>query len=265
MPPILLFITQALIIVTGAIALAIWLHRRLPAMWRSWVWGAIAFVASQVVRLPLLFALTIFFQQTQLIPRDADPNFVFWFNTLVLAGTAALFEETSRYIVLRWLAKDVRGWKEAVMFGAGYGGIEAILIVGGAAITNAYLLLAADSLIAQSRAVAPAQVDQLIAQIDALRNVQAWEIGLSIYERALAIALQIALSILVMRAVMEKRLIWLFAAMSIHFAANTIALVVLRVGGVVASEVTLTVVVAVLAVFIIARAPRTPSLQINAA
>ena len=77
----------------------------------------------------------------------------------------------------------------------------------------------------------------------------------------LAITLHIALSILVMRAVVEERLIWLVAAMLILFVANMIAVAVLRAAGPLASELALTVVVVLLIALIIRPAPRVPSLQ----
>ena len=237
-----LFGLQAALIIAGVIGLAIVLQRKLPAMWRSCAWGALAFVASQVVRLPLLLAFTVFFQQTQLIPRDANREFVFWFNLAVLALTSGLFEETARYLVLRFLGKESRGWSEAVMFGAGHGGIEAILIVGGVALTNIFLLLNADLLLAQTRAVAPAQVDALAAQIAAVRGVTPLLIGASLFERVFAIMLHIGLSVLVMQGLQQRAFGKVILAMMIHAMANAVAIVAQRATGIVGAEAVVAVV-----------------------
>lgn len=229
----LLFAFQALIVIASVIALAIFLRRRLPAQWRSWVWGALAFIASQIARTPLLIGLTIL-SQTAGLNFGAEGNF--WFNTLLLAFTAGLFEEPARYLVLRFLGKETRGWHGAVMFGAGHGGIEAILFVGGAAITNLFLLLNSDALVAQTRAAAPDQADALVAQIQALQGVNIGLIGASLIERVFAIMLHIGLSVMVMRAVEGRGSRWLILAILIHGIANTVALVANRFGGVVAAE-----------------------------
>jgi uncharacterized membrane protein YhfC len=233
----LLFVAQGFIVLLGVIVLAVVLHRRLPAMWRSWVWGALSFIASQAVRIPLLLALTAFLQLTNLIPPDTDPNIIFAINFVVLTLTSGLFEEGARYLVLRFLAKETRGWNEAVMFGAGHGGIEAILLVALTAFSNAFVLMNAESLLAQTQAAAPASADALAQQIDALRNVGIGLIGASLLERVFAIMLHIGLSVMVMQAVQGHGLKWLFLAMLIHAAANGAVLMAQRAFGVVGAEV----------------------------
>ena len=132
---------------------------------------------------------------------ELSQNQIFWINLLILSVTSGLFEETARYIVFRWLAKDARRWQDGVMFGAGHGGIEAILLVGGAAINGVVLLSTADTLLAQMEAVNPEQVDVLAAQIDLLRNIAWWQPLLTVWERVLAITFHIAASLWVLRAV----------------------------------------------------------------
>jgi uncharacterized membrane protein YhfC len=234
MNPIPLFTLQALLVVTGVAALAIWLHRRLPASWRAWVWGALTFVVSQAVRLPVLIGLTAL---SQALGLNFGQEGNFWLNAVVLSLSAGLFEESARYLVLRFLARDVRGWNDAVMFGAGHGGIEAILIVGGSAVSNVFLLANADALLAQTSAMAPAQAGQLQAQIETLRGVGADLIAASLIERAFALMLHIGLTVMVMRAVQGGGLKWVAAAIAVHAAANLAAVSVQRFAGIVAAEV----------------------------
>jgi uncharacterized membrane protein YhfC len=252
MAPVL-FGAQAVIVLGGVIALAIFLRRRLPARWRSWVWGALAFIASQVARTPLLIGLTVL-SQTAGLNFGTEGNF--WFNTLFLAFTAGMFEEPARYLMLRFLGKETRGWHGAVMFGAGHGGIEAILLVGGAAISNLFVLLNADVLLAQTRAAAPTQVEALVSQIQALQGVTIGLIGASLIERAFAIMLHIGLSVMVMRAVEGRGIRWSFVAILIHGAANAVALVANRFGGIVAAEATVGVIGLLLLAFTLSQRPR---------
>lgn len=253
MSPPFLFILQALAIFAGVIALAIVLRRRLPALWRAWVWGALAFVASQAVRMPLLIGLTLI---SQALRWDFGEEGNFWSNAIILSLTAGLFEETARYLVLRFLAKDVRGWQNAVMFGAGHGGIEAILLVGiGAGVTNAYLLLNADALLAQVRAFSPDQVGALEAQLAALRNVSAGVIAASLIERAFAIMLHIGLSVMVMRAVEGGGFGWVLGAMGVHALANLLAITAQRFGGIVAAEIVVGVIALAMLAFTLRQRP----------
>ncbi len=253
MSALLLFTLQALLIFAGVIALAIVLRRRLPAHWRAWVWGALAFVVSQAVRLPLLISLTLI---SQALRWDFGQEGNFWSNVIILSLTAGLFEETARYAVLRFLAKDVRGWQDAVMFGAGHGGIEAVLLVGiGAGVTNAYLLLNADTLLAQVRALSPEQAGALEAQLAALRNVNVGVIAASLIERVFAITLHIGLSVMVMRAVEDNRFEWVLAAMGIHALANLLAVTAQRFGGVVVAEVIVGVIALAMLAFTLHQRP----------
>jgi uncharacterized membrane protein YhfC len=223
------------------------------------VWGALAFIASQVVRIPLLLALTALLQFTNLIPRGTDPNLIFAINFVVLTLTSGLFEESARYLVLRFLGKETRGWRGAVMFGAGHGGIEAILLVGLSAFSNAFVLMNADNLMAQAQAAAPASASALAQQIDALRTVGIGLIGASLIERVFAIMLHIGLSVMVMQAVEGRGLKWLFLAMLIHAAANGATLIVQRAFGVIGAEIAVAVFGLAMLAYTLSMRPRMPA------
>lgn len=258
MPSTLLFAAQAIVIFAGVIALAIVLHRRLPAPWGAWVWGALTFVASQVVRLPILLGLTTL-SQTLGLNFGQEGNF--WFNAVVLSFSAGLFEETARYLVLRFLAKDVRGWNDAVMFGAGHGGIEAILFVGGAAISNVLLLANADALLAQTRAAAPAQADTLAAQIEALRGVGADLIAASLIERVFALMVHIGLTVMVMCAVEGGGVKWWLAAIAVHALTNFAAIAAQHIVGIVVAEVVVGMIGLAMLWFTLRQRPTAPTSQ----
>lgn len=245
----ILLTTQTLMVVASALLLGWWLHRRLAARRSTWLWGAVAFVTSQAVRLLLLIGATF----------AARPYFgginqatAFWINFTVLTITSGLFEETARYIVLRYGARDARRWRDGVMFGAGHGGIEAILIFGFGLVSALTLLLTGDALIAQLQATAPAQVPVLQAQIDAVRSIQPWTLLLGMWERVLAITLHIALSLLVLRAVRDRRWVWWLLAVIWHAAFNAFALLVARYAGIWQTEAGLTLAPA-LSVYVIVR------------
>lgn len=252
MQPMLLLIVQLLVVVIGPILLAIVIRRRWQARWSSLGWGALAFVGSQAIRLPLLIGSSLILNPYF---ADTDPAVLFWVNLTILSLTSGLFEEGARYIVMRWPAKQVRRWNEAVMFGAGHGGIEAILIVGLTAVNNIILLSLGDTLVAQTRALAPEQATAVAAQLATLRDMAWWLPLISIWERAMAITLHIALAILVMLAVRDRRLSLLLAAMALHAAFNAVAAIAMHYSGMLAAELAVTAF-ALIAIWLILRARR---------
>lgn len=253
MQPYILLVLQTSVVVLGVLGLALWLRRTLPARWRTWGWGGLAFVGSQVVRLPLLLAITALSRQ---YAGDIDVGTAFWINFAILVPTSGLFEEAARYIVLRWAAQDARRWEDAVMFGAGHGGIEAILIFGASLINALVLLATGDAILATLRDVAPEQTAAVAAQIAALRDLQPLTILPGIWERVLAIIFHISASILVMLAVRERRLSLLWLAMLWHMALNGTLLLVTRWFGLGVAEAVLTLI-SLIAVAIIVATRRT--------
>jgi len=235
--PVLL-IFQLIAVLVGPLLLALWIRRRYGAAWSSLGWGALTFPLSQILRIPLLLGTAALVNP---YAAQWDPQLLFWINFVVLTLTSGLFEEGARYLILRWAAKGVRDWKEGLMYGAGHGGIEAILIVGGTAISNLVLFATADSVLAQIGQTVPEQAAAVTAQIDMLRSLTWLPIALSLWERVTAIFLHIGLSLLVLLGVSRGQFRLVLGAMLIHAAFNGIALVAVRHTSTVGVEVVLTV------------------------
>jgi uncharacterized membrane protein YhfC len=232
---------QALLVVVGPFVLGWWIHRRFGASWGSWGWGALTFTASQVLlRIPLLAVVTIALQG---MFQDMNPDTAFWINLVVLSLTAGLFEEIGRYLVMRFLAKKVRDGKEGLMFGAGHGGIEAILLVGASAAVNLALLTGGDTILAQVQgALQPDQLELFRGQIEALRTMAWWMPLLAVWERVLAITFHISASLLVLYGVLRGEAKWMWLSVLYHTLYNVVALLAVRYTGAVGAEVALTVV-----------------------
>jgi uncharacterized membrane protein YhfC len=242
MPLTILFALEGAVVFLGVIVLAWWLRWRLNARWGTWFWGAISFGGSQLVRLPLLVLLTVLLPQIGFQPSRET---AFWINLVVLSLTAGLFEETARYLVLRFLDKGARRWRDAIMFGAGHGGIEAVLVIVPTMINNIVLLSGGDALVEQTRSIAPQQAEQLAAALANLRAVEWWLPPLAVWERVAAIAFHIAASILVMQAVRRVTpgaAAWWGLAVLFHAAFNALALLIVQYAGLAASEIISTVV-----------------------
>lgn len=87
------------------------------------LYGALTFFISQIVlRLPLL---NILMTQSFFLPIRVDALLYLGF----LAVSAGLFEESARWIAFRF-CKQTPTFSDALLFGLGHGGIEALLLVG---------------------------------------------------------------------------------------------------------------------------------------
>jgi uncharacterized membrane protein YhfC len=162
----------------------------------------------------------------------ADPGSL---RTLLVVGllfglSAGLFEEIARYLVLRYWLHDARSWREALMFGAGHGGIEAILL-GGIAMYGFFQAVAyrnADL----STLVPPEQLQMVQGQLQ-VYWAQPWFAALlGALERSFALCIHLGASILVLQVFNRGNLIWLMLAIGWHTIVNAIAVISLPMWGV---------------------------------
>src|SRR5689334_21668207 len=114
--------------------------------WKLFIDGALTFIASQVLHIPLVFGLTYLFS-SGLIPSP-DSSIVLIFNAIVLGLLAGIFEETARYILFKKIRKSTDTWQNGIVIGLGHGGIEAILIgiLGITTLTQMMVMRNADTL-----------------------------------------------------------------------------------------------------------------------
>ncbi len=117
----------------------------------------------------------------------------------LLSFTAGLFEECGRFIMMKVFIKKAT-IKDAILFGVGHGGIEAILLVGIALIMTNPVLIETSNL---------------------------WMSGL---ERLSAMMLHVAFSVLVYQAVYRLKRYNVFIAMTAHTMVNFITVMLMIKG-----------------------------------
>jgi uncharacterized membrane protein YhfC len=156
--------------------------------------------------------------------------------TAVFLGlSAGFFEEGTRYLAYRFWAKDARTWGSGLMMGAGHGGVESILlgIVGALNIT---ILVGYGSGYFQD--LIPSEQAPQVEQALELLAVTPWfELMSGALERALALAIQLALSLMVMQVLTRGKLRWLFLAFAWHAVVDASVVVTADVGGLYAAEI----------------------------
>jgi uncharacterized membrane protein YhfC len=194
------------------LALGWWIRRRYGLSWGVFGAGVLTFIASQVVHLPLNYALGLL---------GGGRGVALWplpFVALVAGLSAGVCEEGARWIVLRFFLKRQRGWRSALQFGAGHGGGEAI-IFGLLALTSFISMIALRTLDGAALGVTPEAADQVRAAQTAYW-ASPWYLPIvGGAERLFAIAIQIALTQVVMLSFTRKKLASLCVAAAIGLHA----------------------------------------------
>lgn len=154
-----------------------------------WIAGALGFAVPQLfIRVPLLQSLGTqesFQQFTGVHP---------YVTVSLLAATAALFETTGRFVVLKVALSKRLSYMTGLVAGAGHGGIEAITIVGMLYINN------------------------LIVSLSINSGTQPELFLLAGFERVFTMVIQIALSIVLTLFIIKNRaVVGFFVVALMHF------------------------------------------------
>ncbi len=176
--------------------------------------GALIFTVSQLMtRIPLLQWLG---SQEWFMQMSTNTLFL----TLFLALTAALFEETGRLLGFRFLLKNRLEWKNGIAFGIGHGGFEAIVIVGLANINNIVFSFLINS--GQSDKLAAGLPPETYTYVfDQLTNNSPALFLIGGLERIMTIVIHIALSLVVLYGVMNRKYIYWLYAVLLHTLLNS--------------------------------------------
>ena len=227
-----LHILNALLMIGLPIALGVVLARRYGLAWKLYLVGAATFVLSQVGHIPFNMLLL---NGPMLPPARQWPLPVL---AVFLGLSAGVFEEVARYLVYRFWITGARHWRDAVMFGAGHGGGEAI-IVGVVAAVTTINLLALSGRDLTTLNLPPEQLVVLRVQLGAFQNTPWYVALLGAVERVFAITFHISAAVLVLQVFRRNNALWLVAAIAWHATLNAVAIVVLSLAGALWTEVAL--------------------------
>lgn len=175
-------------------------------------------------------------------------------NLLIYAlygGLAAgVFEEGGRFIAMKTLMKKHLRKENALMYGVGHGGAEAILLVGVTMVSNLIVaaMINSGSIYSMFATMSDAEKEIAIKQISPLWTTPSGDFFLAGAERIIAIALQICLSYLVYRAVRGKKPILLITAIILHALCDGITVIVARLYSTYIAEAVILAMVVILVV-----------------
>lgn len=209
-----------------------WFARRYRVGWGLFGAGAMTFVAAQVGHIPFNRLM-----EARYLP-EIDPAVdvgIFVVVALLYGLSAGVFEEGARYLTFRFWRRDARNWSQGLMVGAGHGGIESI-ILGLIVVVNAAVLYGINQG-AFGSLVPEAAIEDVRASITVLLEAPVYGMMLGAVERAFTIIVHLSLSLMVLRAVGRKSVMWLLLAIGWHTMLNASALIVAEYGSAIWAEV----------------------------
>lgn len=157
-----------------------------------------------------------------------------WLYALYGSLMAGLFEETGRFLAMRFvLKKESDNAHNALMYGAGHGGFEMFVILSIGMINNLIYSLMIN-LGMTNLLLEP--LDETVrgtlqAAFDTLIQTPSWHFVLSPVERLAAITAQIGLSVIVWFAVTGKKKVYLYSvAILLHAVLDAVAVLAAKSG-----------------------------------
>lgn len=199
-----------LVIFLVPIGLIVYMYRKHRISFKAVLVGAVVFVVFQnLLRIPILNALS-----TQMWFKVLQMNA--WGHSLFLGITAGLFEEIGRFIGFKYFLKDRLEWKNGIAYGVGHGGIEAIIFMGLVYINNLVYSIYINS--GKFDSIIGSRLPQnIVLPIkSALINSSPFIFLYGGIDRLIVITIQIALSLVVLYAVLYKKYSYLVIAIVLH-------------------------------------------------
>lgn len=207
------------------IVLCIIVCRKTKARISSFFIGAATFVLFAMILEQILHTVVLKAAGTALTGN-------IWLYALYGGLAAGIFEETGRYLAMKLCMKKNLNKQNAIMYGVGHGGIEAILLVGLTCISNLLIAVMINSgqipTLLSISGVDDSTYQLAMAQMMALSTTPSWQFCMAGVERISAIIFHISASYLVYLAVSRKKLFYYLLAILAHFLLDAITLLTAR-------------------------------------
>ena len=195
--------------------------RKFGGRWRFFLLGCVIFP---------LFALTLEGSVNRAVlygPIGGAVTGNLWLYALFGGAMAGIFEECGRWAAFRLTRRWSRGPEDALMYGAGHGGIEAALLAGSMMLNNLLVSMALNQdglagveALMGTGPLSDAQIATLVPLVTAPAGMYLW----SGFERVVAIAIHLSLSVLVYAAVRNRSWKGLVLAILLHAGVDACAI-----------------------------------------
>lgn len=219
-------IISTILSVVVPIAAIIFMAVKKRLNWKAMLFGTLFFLVFVMVLENIMHYFVIGADVSKSVVYKNLPIYV------IYGGFAAgIFEETARFLCFRFILKVNRESTvyTGISYGLGHGGIEA-MIIGLAAIGNLVTSVMVNRGLFDSLTVSmnEQQLEAFNKGINELINAPSYMFLISGVERVMALALQIALSLLVFKAVRYKKWKYISYAVLIHAGIDMIAVLFQR-------------------------------------
>jgi uncharacterized membrane protein YhfC len=203
------------------LALGLWIARRWRVPWKFFLYGAIIFLVFQeFTRIPALSLL-----QPAIAGWLGSSPWAKYAWILFLALTAGLFEEGGRYLGYRFLWKNEdKTSPRALMYGAGHGGVESMVLVGLTMLLQVFNLVYIFQV--DPASLPPDQALLVYQAKETVALMPGWLPLLGALERLMAMALQVSLSVMVLQVFTRGKGYWWWLALGYHALADLVAVLV---------------------------------------
>ena len=202
------------------IALGIIVYKKTHAKVSSCFIGAGIFVVFALILEQILHVIVL---------AIMDPDFQ---SKTVLFGlyaalAAGLFEETGRLVAMKFFMKKNLDKGNALMYGVGHGGVEAILLVGLTYVNNIAIAIMINTGTIQlsMSQLEPAMQKATYQQLQPLWMSPSYVFYMAGVERVAAVILQICLSVLVYKCVKTGQKKFIAGAILLHFLVDFVTVV----------------------------------------
>lgn len=211
---------SALVAVLVPVILCILVMKKTKAKFSSMLWGAGTFVLFALILEQLLHAIVLTATGTAITGN-------IWLYGLYGGAAAAIFEETGRFVTMKFAMKKNLNKENALMYGIGHGGIEAILVVGMSQISNiaTSFMINANQLDSILGTLGEEQKATVLESLSALWTTPWHHFFLGGIERIIAMALHLCLSILVYYGIKLGKNRFFAAAAGAHFLIDFVTVV----------------------------------------
>ena len=227
-PLFISYVLSLLVMVGLPILLAVVVTRYFKVSWWVVLAGVLTFLGSQALHYPAVIGINALFNNGTLpIPSGQWVPVV---NGVIGGLLAGICEEVARWVGFKLLKKKADRYGSAFALGIGHGGMESILLAAlgtGATLFTVLFYNAGGQL---AKGISTNEVQYMLYQIDMFWTTP-WHNGLLPgVERIIALSLQIVLSAMVWRAVVDRSVTWFLLAILYHAVVDALAVYLSGIG-----------------------------------
>ena len=189
--------------------------KRTNAKWSSVLIGAATFFGFAMI-LEQLFHVVVLGLTGNLIKGNI------WVYAIYGGICAGVFEEVGRLLAMKFLMKKNLNKENAIMYGIGHGGIEAVLIVGLSMFSNLVtsIMINSGQFEVALNTLDAATRSATIEQLSALWTTEPYMFFMGGIERISAFSLHICLSYLVYKKKKNSKMVYFYLAIFLHFVVD---------------------------------------------